>query len=85
VDPTGALADGRKFGDIREYKKMLLEEREQIARGLAEKLLTYGLGRGLGFSDRAAVEAIVSRVAAKDFGFRTLLHEVVQSETFRRP
>jgi hypothetical protein len=85
VDATGEIGDGRKFADIREFKKLLLEERVQITRGLAEKLLTYGLGREPGFSDRAAREEIVARAVQKGFGFRTLLHEVVQSDAFRKP
>ena len=85
VDATGKTADGRAFGDIREFKKILLDDKDQIARCLAEKLMTYALGRGMGFSDRPAVEAIVAKVRSRNFGFRTLIHEIIQSETFRKP
>jgi hypothetical protein len=83
VDSSGQLADGRTFSDIREFKKLLLSDRDQIARCLAEKLLTYALGRGLGFSDRPAVSAIVAGAGERHYGFRSLLHEVVQSDAFR--
>ena len=83
VDPSGQLAGGRTFSDIREFKKLLLSDREQIARCLTEKLLTYALGRGLGFSDRRAVNAIVASVAERQYGFRSLIHAVVQSDAFR--
>ncbi|MFM9081000.1 MAG: DUF1585 domain-containing protein [Opitutaceae bacterium] len=36
------------------------------------------------FSDRAAVEAILGRTRAGGYGVRSLVHEVVQSELFRR-
>lgn len=85
VDATGVTAQGRAFQDIREYKRILLEDEKQIARCLTEKLLTYGLGRGLGFSDRKEVDRIVSVLAKKNFGLRTLIHEVAQSELFRKP
>lgn len=84
VDPSGQFADGRRFADIREFKKLLLADREQLARCLAEKLLTYSLGRGLGFSDRPAVNAVVLNLGKRQYGFRSLIHEVVQSEAFRK-
>jgi uncharacterized protein DUF1592/uncharacterized protein DUF1588/uncharacterized protein DUF1587/uncharacterized protein DUF1585/uncharacterized protein DUF1595/cytochrome c len=82
VDASGALADGRKFENIDEFKKLLLEDKDQIARCLAEKLLVYGTGGALGFSDREVVDGIVARTRAKNYGFRTLIHEVVESRTF---
>ncbi|MCH8147303.1 MAG: DUF1592 domain-containing protein [Planctomycetes bacterium] len=85
VDPSGTLPDGRKFADIREYKRFLLEDETAIARSLTRMLLTYSLGRRLGFSDRPEVERILAKVKTRDYGLRSLVHEVVQSETFRSP
>ena len=85
VDATGKTEDGRAFSDIREFKKILLEDKDRIARCLAEKLLTYALGRGMGFSDRRAVDAIVAKLRSRNYGFRTLVHDIVQSKTFRNP
>lgn len=84
VDPTGTLPDGQSFANVREFKKILLEDKDQLARCLTEKLLTYGLGRGLGFSDRSAVEEIVADVRGRGYGFRGLVQAVVGSEVFRR-
>lgn len=84
VDASGQLHDGREFANAREFKQLLLQDKDQIARSLAGKLLTYGIGRGLGFSDRPAIESIVVNVREQNYGFRTLLHEVVQSKTFRQ-
>jgi hypothetical protein len=83
VDSSGQFADGREFSDIREFKNLMLSDREQIARCLTEKLLTYATGRGLGFSDRPAVSAIVAKASEHQYGFRSLIHEIVQSEVFR--
>lgn len=85
VDATGQTAGGEKFRDVREFKRILMSEPKSIAKGLAEKLSTYALGRRLGFSDRDDIEQIVSRVSRKRFGFRALVHEIVQSEMFQRP
>lgn len=85
VETGGRGPDDREFADIRDYKRLLLEDPDRIARCLAGKLLTYALGRGLGFSDRPTVERIVGTVKERNYGFRTLLHEVVQSDLFRSP
>jgi hypothetical protein len=83
VDSSGSLPDGRTFQDIREFKQLLLNDRQQVLHSLTEKLLTYATGAGIRFSDRAEVDRIVSAVSNKDRGLRTLVHEVVQSELFR--
>ena len=85
VDSTGQTPDGQQFTDIRELKQILLNDKHTITRGLTEKLATYALGRQLGFSDRPQVEKIVSSVAQKNYGFRSLIHEIVQSEMFSKP
>lgn len=56
-----------------------------VTRCLTEKLLTFALGRGMGFADRRTIDDIVRKVEQKDRGFRALIHEVVQSPAFRRP
>lgn len=85
VDASGKMPDGRTFADIRDYKRLLLEDKTAMPRSLARLLLTYSLGRQLGFSDRPEVERIVASVRPKDYGLRSLIHEIVQSTTFRQP
>ncbi len=85
VDSTGQTSDGQAFRDIRDYKRLLLTNIDQITRSLTGKLLACAVGRTPGFSDRPDIEAILARVKAKQYGFRTLIHEIVQSETFQSP
>ena len=85
VDASGVTPGGDGFQNIHEFKQRLLEDEEVIVRCLAEKLLTYGLGRSLGFSDRPEIERIIAAVAEKKGGLRSLIHEIIQSETFRSP
>ena len=59
-------------------------EGAHLTRALAEKLLTYATGGAPAKSDRAEVEGIVATVRKKGYGFRTLAHEVVQSNLFQR-
>lgn len=82
VDASGQLLSGEKFDDIRGFKRLLLERKSEFSHCLTEKLLTYGLGREMGFSDRAAMDEIVRTADKAGGGLRTLLHSIVQSETF---
>jgi hypothetical protein len=83
VDAGDVLPDGRRFRTVEEYKNLLLSDKDQLARALAEKLLTYATGTPPKITDRPQVEAIVESVRGKHYGFRSLLHEVVQSEVFQ--
>lgn len=82
VDAADQLPDGRAFKDIREFKRLLLAEPDQIARTVARKLVTYATGAPISFADRAEIERIVAATKAGDHGFRSLIHAVVQSEAF---
>ncbi len=83
VEAFGEAPDGSTFANIDDYKQILLRDKDQLARNLAEKLLVYGTGAALEFADREAVEEIVSKAKADNYGFRTLLHAVVQSRVFQ--
>ena len=85
VNSSGEIPDGRSFSGIREYKDLLLEDETAMARALTRQLLMYSLGRNLGYSDRPEIERIVARVKDQDFGLRSIIHEIVQSPTFRKP
>jgi hypothetical protein len=82
VDSADRRLDGRSFGDIAEFKRLLLEDKDQIARSIAERLLAYASGAEPTLADRPDVGRIVERVRGRDYGLRALIHEVVQSETF---
>ena len=56
---------------------------DQLARALTTKLLTYATGGAPERDDRSKLDAIVGRVRAKNYGFRSLIHEIVESELFR--
>jgi hypothetical protein len=85
VEQGGQMADGRAFRDIEEFKKLLLTDadRDQIVRNVAQKLLTYATGASIQFADREVVEQIVAAVRGENYGFRSMIHEVVQSRIFR--
>jgi hypothetical protein len=83
VDAGDVLPDGRQFQNIDEFKNLLLADKDQLARALAEKLLHYATGTPPSTANRPQFEAIVEAVRDKNYGLRSLVHEVVQSEVFR--
>ena len=56
-----------------------------MPRALTRLLLSYSLGRRTGFSDRQEIEQIVERTSATRHGLRSLIHQIVSSDVFRRP
>lgn len=84
VDPADVLPDGAKFKNIDEFKQLLLKDKDKLARALAEKLLTYATGSPPAKADRTEIDAIVARLRAADYGFRMLVHEIVQSKVFQQ-
>ncbi|MDX2033307.1 MAG: DUF1592 domain-containing protein [Blastocatellia bacterium] len=83
VDPAGTLPDGRRFQDVRELKRLLLEDERQIARNLAGQLVVFGTGAPVRFGDRPKIEAILDRAAPKGYGVRSLIQTIIESEIFR--
>lgn len=83
VDASGTTASGRPFQNLSDFKKILLEDPTRFTRTLAEKLAVYATGRGMGFSDRPELDRIATSVSHQGYGFRDLIHAVVQSDLFR--
>ena len=84
VDASGVTSDGRAFDDIVAYKRLLLADRDAIARGVATKFVIYATGAAPSIADRAAIETLLDRTRDHEFGLRSLLLEVVASPLFSR-
>jgi mono/diheme cytochrome c family protein len=82
VEQGGEMPDGRPFKNIDEYKQRLLTDKDQLVRNVAQKLLIYATGAELQFADREVIEQLIAQSRAKNYGFRSLLHDVVQSRVF---
>ena len=62
IDAAGTLPDGTPFNNVAEFRAAL-ENSDLFVMTLTEKLLTYGLGRGVEAYDQPAVRAIVREAA----------------------
>src|SRR5262249_41953643 len=83
IDPSGVLPDGQAFQGPGELRNILKGKKELFARNLAEKMLTYALGRGMEYYDRCAVDQIVGGLSRTDYRFATLVLEIARSEPFQ--
>ncbi|WP_020471058.1 DUF1592 domain-containing protein [Zavarzinella formosa] len=82
VEKGGVTPDGKPFTDIDDYRQLLLADKDQLARNLAQKLVIFGTGADIQFADREVIEQLVAKSREKNFGLRSLLHDVVQSRMF---
>ena len=64
-------------------RRPLTGRRDEFVETVAEKLLTYALGRGLEPYDQAAVRGIVRKAAKEDYRISALVAAVVESTPFQ--
>ncbi len=83
IDASSSLPGGTTFRGAAGLKQVLLERRDEFVECLAEKLLTYALGRGLEHYDRPAVRQIRRRAAAGEYRFSALVMAVADSVPFQ--
>lgn len=83
IDPSGELPTGDKIAGPTELKEILKTRQNLFTRCIAEKLLTYALGRGLEYYDRPAVDQIATALGQNGYRFSTLIVETVKSQPFR--
>ncbi|MBL8798553.1 MAG: DUF1592 domain-containing protein, partial [Planctomycetia bacterium] len=83
VDSTGVTPDGKAFTGVKQLRAMLAQNPDQLARGVTRHLLTYATGQPATPVEQPTIDAIVQGAAKDDYGLRSLVHGVVQSEVFR--
>jgi hypothetical protein len=83
IDASGKLFSGESFDGANGLKAILLKgKRQQFARCLAEKMLTYALGRGLEHYDKCALDNITKELARNGYRFDSLVEGIVESVPF---
>ena len=84
IDSTGELPGGLKFNGPADLRKVLLGKADQFRNCFAEKLLTFGLGRGLEYYDKCAIDDIVKASKTEGDKFSALVLAVVKSDPFQK-
>ncbi len=84
IDPSGTLPNGQSFRGPAELRTILKGRQDAFARCLAEKLLTYALGRGVERYDRCALDDMVKGASQDNYKFSRLIVEIVKSDPFQK-
>jgi hypothetical protein len=82
LDVSGQLTDGTRVDGVVMLRQALLKRPEVLVSTLTEKLMTYGIGRGIGYYDMPAVRGIVRTSATDNYRFSSLILGIVTSKPF---
>lgn len=80
VDSSGELPNGTKFNDSADLKKLV--KGDKFVHALAEKMMIYGLGRGLERYDKKALTGVVNATKQGEYRFSSLVLSIVKSDPF---
>jgi mono/diheme cytochrome c family protein len=83
VDASGTLPDGTTFDGVAGLRRALLAAPGQFVTTLTEKLLTYAIGRELGYHDAPAVRTITRQALARGARFSGIVIGIVESRPFQ--
>ena len=84
IDSTGELLDGTRVDGVVTLRQALLKQPDLFVGTLAEKLMIYGLGRGLSAYDMPELRKIVRDSSAQNYRFSSLILGVVDSTAFQK-
>jgi hypothetical protein len=83
IDASGKLADGTPLDGVASLRGAMVRYGDQFVRVVAEKLLTYALGRGVEHDDMPTVRSIVRGAEASQYRFSSLVMGIVSSAPFQ--
>jgi hypothetical protein len=83
IDSAAQVFDGTKIAGPSALRQWLLGYSDQFVEVVAEKLLTYALGRGVEYQDMPLVRAIARDASRNDNRFSALILAVVKSKPFQ--
>jgi hypothetical protein len=84
IDSSGSFPNGRTFNGPAEMKALLHDNMPDFVRALAEKMLTYALGRGTESYDRPVIDDLVKQTAARENRLQPLILGIVHSLPFEQ-
>jgi len=80
---SGQLPGGHDFKSVQEFKAALLAEKQNFITAFTEKLLTYALGRPIGYADHYTVEQIMARAAPHGYRLQEVIQATVATDYFQ--
>lgn len=85
IDAAGKLMTGEQFGSAKELSEVLATKRyRDFHRALAEKLLTFAVGRGIEYYDAPTIDRIIDNLESQEGTLREIVYGVVESAPFQK-
>ncbi|MEC5125651.1 DUF1592 domain-containing protein [Verrucomicrobiales bacterium BCK34] len=85
IDAGGTLMTGESFKNAQELSKVLATSRSaDFHRAVTEKLMTYGIGRGIEYFDAPTIDQIVSKAESRGATLKEILFGIVESAPFQK-
>ena len=84
VDPSGVMPDGRGFQDADDFQRLLLEDRDKVARAFIEHLCTYALRRVLSVDDEEDLKLIEAEAKKNDYRVKDIIRAVALSDLIKK-
>jgi mono/diheme cytochrome c family protein len=83
IDASGTLPDGTPFDGPNGLRNVLMSKQELFLETFTERLLTYGLGRGVEYYDLPAIRKITDDAAENDYRWSSIISGIVHSVPFQ--
>jgi mono/diheme cytochrome c family protein len=83
INAGDTMFDNTPVDGPEELRNWLVDRSDQFVQVVAERLLTYALGRGVEYPDMPVIRSIVRDAAANDNRFSALVMSVVESPPFQ--
>ena len=80
IDTSHQMPGGEQFQNLKDFQRLVAKDKQLLAENVVRQLITYGTGAPCGFVDRDTVRVIAQRTKDSDYGFKSLLLAVVESE-----
>ena len=80
IEPKGHLYDGQTFTGVEEMKKVLMTQKNSLAKTFVCAFISYSNGRKSNFYDEVITEKIAEKYASNNYPIRSIIEYVVCSE-----
>ena len=82
VESETVHRDGRTINGIEGLKKLLLEDKDKIAKNLLTKLSQYAMGRRMNYADSERLQRLLEEAKKDDYKLRDMMVGIIADESF---
>ena len=84
VESDAVHRDGREIDGIEGLKKLMLEDKDKIAKNMLTKLSEYAMGREMDYADSEMIHRLLEASKKDDYKLRDLMVSIIADESFTK-